>query len=228
MGELRYAALIGDLVTSRATGDRPRVQHELRELLPRLNDSLGAESLAAGFVLTAGDEVQALFRAPSRAVEAIRRVTDRLSAAPFEQGIAFGLGYGRLSTEELPPAPAQAENVALLDGPCFHLAREGLEAIKKEKSWVRARGFGAREDVVVDGLFELMAAIRGGWTAKQGWYALQTRELEQQKKVAELSGVSPSVVSESLKAAHFEAILKGERAARRLLESFDPEGAARA
>jgi hypothetical protein len=212
-----YLALIGDLVASRLNADRAGVQAALGALLADLNRELGPEVLAAPFVLTAGDELQALFRIPAPAVGAVQELTDALAITPLEQPIVFGLGLGSLSTGALPPPPAQAESAALLDGPCFHQARAALERAQKGRGWAACGGFGDDYDRVLDGLFELMGAIRGGWTAKQRLYAMERRRLDQQKEVAEQHRVSPSVVSESLKAASFDAILRGEEAARVLL-----------
>jgi hypothetical protein len=219
-----YLALIADLAASRLNPDRAGVQAALRALLADLNRDLGPAVLAAPFVLTAGDEVQALFRdvprepprpPGQRPVDALWKLTDEL--ATLEQPIVFGLGCGALSTGPLPPPPAQAESAALLDGPCFHRARAALERAQKSRGWVACSGFTPDFDLMLDGLFEVMGVIRGGWTAKQRAYALDMRRLDLQKDLAELHHVSPSVVSESLKAASFEAILHGEEAAHLLL-----------
>lgn len=208
-----YLALIGDLVASRDNPNRADVQRELQALLLGLSKRLGTKVLAAPFALTAGDEVQALFRAPERAVEALQELTDRLALAPLVQPIVFGLGFGALSTA----LPARAASAPLLDGPCFHQARAALERAQKARGWVACDGFGEPADRVLDALFALQHALRSGWTAKQRLYALEARRLGSQKEVAEAQGVNPSVVSESLKAASFEAILLGEEALRLLL-----------
>ena len=226
-----YLALIGDLVASRLHADRAGVQAALGALLADLNRELGPTVLAAPLALTAGDEIQALFRklpraAPRprahRAVEALQRITDEL--ATFEQPVVFGLGLGVISTGPLPPPPGQAESAAVLDGSCFHRAREALERAQKSRGWVACSGFPSDFNIMLDGLFEVMGALRSGWTAKQRSYALDMRRLERQKDLAELHHVSPSVVSESLKAASFEAILHGEEAARLLLARAADEG----
>jgi hypothetical protein len=215
-----YLALIGDLVASRQNPRRVELQETLLRLLAELNRDLGPDALAAPLALTAGDEVQGLFRGVERSAEpgvvgALRKLTDEL--AMLEQPIVFGLGFGALSTGPLPPPPGQAESPALLDGPCFHNARTALERAQKHGRWVVCAGFEPDLDRALDSLFELMGAIRAGWTAKQRVYAAEKRQLELQKDLAQRHNVSPSVVSESLKAASFEAIQRGEDAAQRLL-----------
>lgn len=231
MAEPPVLALIGDLVASREHPRRQEVQAELRRKLAALDEDLGPDVLGAPIALGAGDEVQALLRVPSHAVRVVQELTDHLQTAPLEHGpleqeIAFGLGWGALSTGPLPPPPARAESTALLDGPCFHAARTALERAQKQRLWVACGGLGGSRDLVLESLFELMGAIRGRWAPMQSRYALQMRRHGQQKGVAEEFGVSPSVISESLKAARFEAVLRGEEAARALLSALDPRPAA--
>ena len=199
-----YAALIGDVVDSRRHPDRAGLQRELTDALACANRETG-EGLAAPFSLTAGDEVQALFRDPADVVDAVVRITDAVAPAR----IVFGLGFGALETD-LGPDPA------FLDGPCFHRAREALAEARRQGSWLVARGLGDADDAVLSALFRLLGEIRAGWTELQAKHVAGARE-RPQKEVAEALGKAESTVSESLKAAGFQAILAGEEAARTFL-----------
>jgi SatD family (SatD) len=220
MEETHHAAVTGDLVASRkaSPASRAKVQQETLKVIEELNKDL-QQDLARPAVLTGGDEIQALFRVPSRAVEFVQVIRDRLySSATPHQDIVFGVGWGALSTGLLP----EATSVEQLDGTCFHLARETLTIAKKRKTWVVLHGFGTDEDRTLTSLFELMGAIRAGWTIKQSRYTVDLRELGQRISVARLHGVSPSVITESLQQSHIEAIMNGEEAARLILHQFDP------
>ena len=223
MGETHYAAVTGDLVASRKVPapSRAQIQRGTLEALEELNGALGAV-LARPAVLTAGDEIQALLRVPSRVVGFVQVLEDRLfGAAGAEQDIAFGVGWGELSTGLLSPA----EGVEQLDGACFHRAREALVRAKKRKLWAVFQGFGELEDRTLTSLFELMGAIRAGWTAKQHTHTLDLRQLGKRIAVARRRAVSPSVITESLQLSRFDAIQNGEETARRLLARFDPSEA---
>lgn len=214
-------AVIGDLVGSR---EEPAAwRRELNKLvagaLGTLNRDLGPQLLAAPIVQTAGDEIQALFRGPRGPVELIQRLTDFLHGRA-ERPIAFGLGCGTIFTHDVPRAPRQLENVALVDGPAFHDARAALERVQKKRGWVACQGLGESGDLILDYIFESMWSIRSRWTALQSHRTVQMRELGVQKEVARQEGLSPSVVSEALKAASFSTILAGEEAARRALACF--------
>jgi hypothetical protein len=207
-GEPRYVALIGDIAGSRSLPNRAEIQDQLRELFLALNRDLPEGHLAAPLAFSAGDQFQALLHRPESAMEIIRWLADEMHPIRFHHG----LGYGPLTT-------SLRSEVGFLDGPCFHSAREALERGTGQDRWVSSSGFG--EDVVrqIDAIFRLMDAIRSGWTEKQNRYARHARTLPQ-KEVATLLEVSPSVVSESLKAARFEAVREGEEAARILLAPF--------
>lgn len=212
-----YVALIGDVVASRELKQhyRPMLQHNLPIWLADLNQELGPGVLAAPLTLTAGDEIQGLFRRAEGIVDVVQELTDHLFG--FAGDVRFGAGRGSLTTGPIPAEPGQAPNPALLDGPAFHRARASLEAAQRSRAWIRFEGFEEPLDEVLDALFSLMAAVRSRWSAKQGRYSYRARAPIPQKVLARELHISPSVVSESLKAANHEAILAGEQAARLLL-----------
>ncbi len=202
-----FVAVIGDILGSRQLRDRAGVQRRLRSALEQINAWVATEGLAAAFRLTAGDEFQGLLTRPELIVDITRRLADALP----ELRIIFGVGRGELTTELYP-------DVGSLDGPCFHLAREALDTAREDDVWLRARGFGPPFDATTSALFRLLDIVRRDWTEKQARYAREART-RLQKDVAAMFDVSPSVVSESLKAASFQAVLEAEEAARSLLKA---------
>ena len=208
-----FVALIGDIVGSRRLEGRQAVQTQVEQSLARLTDELAASHLVAPLVLTAGDEIQGLFREPP----AVLPVVLGLSEALHPVRMAFGLGLGTLTTWG---GVGEGVNVARMDGPCFHRARDALTVAKKERRWLSASGFGENSDVVLSALFLLMGTIRFGWTRRQALFVREARGALQKDVAAKLQ-VSPSVVSESLKAAGFSSLLEGEEAVRRLLAAVE-------
>lgn len=228
MGARRYLTLIGDLVHSRRNEARAEVQASLIEWLDEVAKGAAREIYAARPQLTAGDEIQCLFARPEAAMDLIQELTDRLYGAPLRQRIAFGLGWGTLSTTgphaELPGA---YDRVSILDGECFHLAREALSQARQTRGWVVCQGFPSPFDAGLTSLFQLMGTIRGEWTGTQAWLTYARRNYQTQKETAEdadglvLEGlgkrIGASAISQSLQAAHLNAILAGEDAVRELL-----------
>lgn len=210
--ERSYAALTGDLVDSRRLRDRGAVQRALRTAIGRLNERLEPDTAATRLALAAGDEVQVLLAKPAAAVEIMVELAD--AAAPA--AIVFGLGFGALATD---PDP----DPAVVDGPCFHRARAALRLARRRRRWGAAEGFGATEDAALSALLGLLGAVRARWTATQLRYVHAARSAPQ-REVAARFGVSPSVVSESLKSASFTMVLEGEEAVRQILTRFGSNG----
>ncbi|QDU68001.1 SatD family protein [Engelhardtia mirabilis] len=220
--ETEVLALIGDIVRSRELPDRAQVQERLGACVDALAQRLPAGVVLAGPTLTAGDEVQLLLapEGASAAVQAIRL----LDGAVRPARMSFGIGWGRLSTpiEDGAQAP-----IGRLDGPCFHAARSALEAAREQGRWVMTAGWSTPSGaMILDGLFALLGHQRAGWTDKQASTVAAARD-RMQKDVAEELGVQPSVVSERLKAAGFEACVAGERSAELLLAQLAGAGAER-
>jgi hypothetical protein len=202
-----FGALIGDVVESRRHANRARLQRELERVLDGVNRRSG-RALAAPLSLTAGDEVQGLFREPAAVVDAVVEIAD----AVFPARLLYGLGFGALETD-LGPDPA------LLDGPCFHRARAALGEARGLGAWLVTHGLGDREDLVVTALFRLLGELRSRWTSIQAVHVAQARR-HSQKEVAERLGKAESTISESLKAAGFQTVLAGEEALRAVLGEF--------
>lgn len=198
MDTLRYVALIGDIRGSRDLEDRAQVQERFERTLEDANETFD-EAIAADLVITTGDEFQGLFTTPSAALEALVAVADELAPVRF----VFGLGHGTLETKLKPQAVG-------MDGPCFHRARQALEAASQDQVFARVSGFGSSTDPWANTVLDLVGALRQRWTDRQQAFIRAYRELPTQRAVAERFEVSPSVVSESLTAASFHRVHDAE------------------
>lgn len=202
-----YFAIIGDLVRSREMADRAAVQLRFRRAVEEVNHTVG-DHLAVPLKVTAGDEVQAVTDHP----EALVDVMVALSDALVPEGLAWGWGYGELTTD-------LGDDVSLLDGPCLHRAREAVEAAKKRSSWLEISGMSEPSGQVLSALMNLIGSIRSGWTERQAEVVRVSRG-RLQIETAERLGVDPSTVSRTLSAAHASRVVAGEEAARALLRSL--------
>ncbi|MGH9380181.1 MAG: SatD family protein [Thermoanaerobaculia bacterium] len=213
-GEPTWLALLADLVGSRRVADRGKVQGRLVAAVDALNARHETE-LAAPLAVSRGDEVQGLFAASPQSRAAAVSVVVALADALHPVEWRCGLGWGGLTT---PLGP----QVVRLDGPAFHRARAALERAQAEGRWLAAEGLGSATERPLEGLFALMQAARRRWTDRQLEFIRAARDLLQ-KDVAAHFEVSPSTVSESLKAAGYGAVLEGEAAAETLLSQFGIE-----
>ena len=203
-------ALIADVRDSRGIADRAGFQRHLIDLVQELDRELQPGGVGKA-ELTSGDEIQGLFHRPREVVPALVRIADAIH--PTE--IVFGIGYGALTTD---PSP----RVSLMDGPCLHNARAGLEEAQRRGVWGVVQGFSDTEDALLTSAFELMGIIRSGWKTRQALYVRSTRTASTQAEVAEEFNVYPSVVSESLQAAHFKEVVRAEEAIAVALDAFGP------
>lgn len=194
-----WTAVLGDWAGSRSVPERRWARTRLVQAIEDANDRLG---LPRRIETGEPEAVRALLPQQSdRALDVVVEITERVHPAP----IAFGLGGGPLESES-PPR-----------GDCVENAREALERARKKHRWVSVRGFGEREDPLLDALFHLMGSVRRRWTERQCEVVRAARTEPVRKRIAAMLGVSPSVVTEALQAAGFDAIVEGERAARTLL-----------
>lgn len=204
---MTYFAVIGDLNDSRELENRAEVQHQMQAVIAQLNEQTAGRHTAP-LKLTAGDEVQGISEDPCYALEVVLALSDAVAPAQF----SWGVGFGELSTDI-------TDDVALLDGPCFHEARKALEKSRRKGCWFEAEGIDSYSSTVLNAMMNLMGAIREDWTAKQAAYVRQARD-HSQIDVARSTGKAPSTISRALRATKFDRVVEGEHAARLVLEQL--------
>lgn len=204
---MSYFAIIGDLVGSRQMTDRAAVQVRFREAVDEANE-VAHTHLTVPLKLTAGDEVQGITDQP----EALVEIMVNLSGALAPASLAWGWGYGELTTDML-------DDVSLLDGPCLHRARDAVSAAKKGSSWLEIAGFPEPAAQVLSALMNLIGSVRADWTERQAEVVRASRG-RLQVEAAERLGVGPSTVSRTLSAAHASRVFAAEEAAKALLASL--------
>ena len=116
-----YAALVGDVIASRQTGDREELQQFLDEAMIRGNSVATA---VQPLRMTIGDEFQGLFDDVQSAISATLHI--RLALLPSVD-VRIGIGWGTLDMVPKDPPFGQ-------DGPCWWRAREAIDEVKKSES----------------------------------------------------------------------------------------------
>ncbi len=177
-----YVAIIADAVGSRQLAPRRRaaLQRAVRAVLGEANRRWRS-ALAARFAVTQGDEFQGLLAGPGPLWEVVHGLRAALAGSEW----VIACGRGAVST----PLAATAPEV---DGPCFHRAREALEAAKRNGSVLAFGGF----DPMVTALGQYYSALYRGWTARQREVATQLRvERGGRRRLARRMRITPSAVS---------------------------------
>ncbi len=114
------AAVIGDVVRSRAAPDRPDLHARLEKLLAEANEVLAP---VVPLRITVGDEFQGCFASVGEAAHATLWLG--LQLAPTT-GLRHGIGWGAVAV--------LADEPRVEDGPGWWSAREAIEAVKREES----------------------------------------------------------------------------------------------
>jgi len=191
--------------------DRPS---SLESEVAQVQQLLINRDLAAPFVVQGGG-IQAVFRTGVGVTRALAELSDRMHPFRWQFGIGFGTFESRSDATGL-----------VLDGSCLDRARAALWTARRDRRSSVAVGFGSPEDSTLATILELIDQIRGRWTRRQAETVRAARDAKG-KEVAAAFGVSPSVVSESLKAASFKPLLRAERSLTEAFERFGTEGSYR-
>lgn len=225
MGEV-YFALIGDIIGSRSIESRAEIQRRLGDKLREINEREGDKNLAAGFVITLGDEFQGLIRAGGSFNPIYAALEIKNAMYPVK--LRFAIGIGGMSTDIDPHMAIGA------DGEAFHRARESMNLVRSYERLhsVPREGDGAVRinsgdnsfDDTVNTLLTLTGVIRKAWTERQGEIArkcldcMMAEAAFSQTEAAKELGITQGTVSKSLNSSNALAYLGGVGMAARLID----------
>jgi hypothetical protein len=202
--ETSYAALLGDVIASRHSGDREELQHMLDDAMSRGN---AAGQPVQPLRMTIGDEFQGLFGSVAEAVSASLQI--RMTLRPTVD-VRIGIGWGTLDLVPQDPPFGQ-------DGPCWWRAREAIEEVKKSESsnsvprsvrtLVRT---GESSDELINAYLVSRDHITAGWDEVDVEIARLFRDGVNQTKISEQVGLSQSSVSRRLQSHGILTVLQFE------------------
>lgn len=189
-------AVIGDVVASRKIAARAEFDARLRAALERLND--GRAGLLSPYTVTIGDEIQAVF---ARAGGVFHDALEVL-AAIHPQGMRFAFGLGALST------PLNRERAIGMDGPAFHLARAGIERLKRSGERFTVAGEGLNAPGLARAGLALASAHMRRWNATRLGALCGLGRGEAVKDTAARLGVSEQAIYKTIEAGDLEAVAR--------------------
>ena len=115
-----YCVINMDIVGSRKIKDRKQLQDNLKSFIDKINHKYSGV-LAAPITITLGDEWQVITNKPSEAYNIVHDFQQLLWKEHIE--LYAGIGMGEISTPLY-------QDVRMMDGSCFHAAREAINLIK--------------------------------------------------------------------------------------------------
>ena len=159
-----HFALIGDIVKSKKIENRYQFQEKLDSCFKVINEQY-QNYLAANFLITIGDEFQALFIDPSKIFEIISKI--EVEMEPVK--IRFAIGCGEIITG--------IQNTLSIgtDGPAWWMARDAINELKRnhEKGLrgvqnIKIKGLKDRMDNdLINNSLSLCFNLKEGWTQPQ-------------------------------------------------------------
>lgn len=197
----RWVAVIGDMVHSRELSARSRAtaQRDFAKLITLLNRRF-RRSIASRFVITLGDEFQALLSDPA----VIPDLVWMIETEYHQRDVRLGFGFGTLHT----PIQPVALNI---DGPVLHHARTAITVARNRRILGGVfEGFGAYDEILT-GFAQVLREIRRRLTERQREVVAMMRSGKTQMETAAALGISKQAVSEHAMAAGWEASKLAER-----------------
>ncbi|MCW2760342.1 MAG: hypothetical protein JWR85_543 [Marmoricola sp.] len=209
------ATVIGDVVASRTSPDRPALHAALVDLLERANVALGP---VVPLRLTVGDEFQGCF---SRVGEALHATLWLRSQLAPEADLRHGVGWGGVAV--------LADSPRVEDGPGWWAAREAIEAVKLDegragtrlrRTAYRRAGEGAATEGpdpdAVNAALMCRDQMVGSVSERSLRLLRGTLAGRSQAELAEDEGISPSAVSQRVRKDGLAVIVAADELLRRV------------
>jgi len=205
------AAVIGDVVGSRAYGDRGALHRRLEEALVEANRSVGPDATSGSALrITVGDEFQGAFADVGTALAVTTRL--RLALLP-EVDVRFGIGWGA--------AEVLGQNPRVEDGPAWWAARDAIVAVVEEArrpahrrrrtAYHRADGAPGPDPAAVNAALVCRDELLGALSARSLGVLRGLLEEKSQREIAEEVGITPSAVSQRVRRDGLAALAQAER-----------------
>lgn len=180
------AALLGDMVGSRAAPDRLRLQQDITSVLEDVDRTVGGSP-----AFTVGDEFQARYPTIEDAVEASLQLHLRTVGLIR---LRVGIGWGELIAEDPEREPFGQ------DGPCWWRAREAIEDVDRSSRgrspeyWTAARTETSL-DPLLNGYLLFRDRLLAGFDEVDARIAIGLLEGRSQSVLADELGMNKSSVS---------------------------------
>lgn len=152
---VNVVVLIADIIDSREIEHRSHFQDELVHCLNTINKE--AHTLLSPYTVTLGDEFQAVYASGTEILDHILSIQVNFFPVRFR----FSIGFGEIATQ------INTKQALGMDGPVFHLAREGMNRLKKTKYTVIGLfGFTSDSLETINSGLVLSSSVMADWKAE--------------------------------------------------------------
>lgn len=201
MGRDQYAAMKIDIVQSRVYPEREKLQEVFLEVTERANKRF-EKIIIARFVVTHGDELQALLRVDEEIVEVIHFFMEEMDGleeiSSLKIRLRVGIGIGTLTTS------LNQEAAIGMDGPAFNFAKDAIDYAHDRKKYAVVKTASSRRSQVINTVLDLQFALREEWNRTQQRIIRRAKDGLSQAAIAAELGISQPAVSKNLAAAKWK------------------------
>lgn len=188
-------ALIGDIVGSRQIKKRADFDERLSVALQGLNRQ--RSGLLSPYTVTIGDEIQALFSNAGQ----LFCDTVTIQAAIYPQRMRFSIGVGELVT------PVNPLHAIGMDGPAFHLARDGISTLKKNNDLYIIQGE-TPNLVLINSSLGLVSHFMHKWSRTRLQVLEDLMHAKTVKEIAAAHGISEQAVYKNIHAGELDKVIE--------------------
>lgn len=203
-----YAVITGDIIKSRQAKNRLELQSDIEAKLNLINNKF-ARDIATNFQITLGDEFQGMIKS----LTAIPIITSTLREHLYPTNVRLSIGLGSITTD-------MNSSISKMDGPAFHLSRQGINQISKEEERLTIYTTNDEEANNILNAITLLTDILLQKRTDKQWEAIRLYRKEKNlKKVADKLNVKFQNIHKRLQAAHWDAWNQTEKFLSKYLAS---------
>lgn len=195
-----YLVITGDVINSKKNENFDTI---FKEKVKLLNERY--PNKISLFSISRGDEVQGVVPYDKNIFRDIRIL--RSTLYPIKLRVAIGVGDVYLEESEI-----DSSNSWSMNGETFHIAREILTKVSKEKLIVTKVGAKNKTiENILNSFYLMNDSIIEKWSEKNWEIALSYEKTNSYAETAVLFGISRSAVWQKIKSMKFDSILNSEK-----------------
>jgi len=192
---MKYLVLIGDIVASRSSVDRKKLQKSFNQVLKELNKN--NKGLISPYTITLGDEFQVVYDSGDRAL----KDTATIQAALYPAMVRFSFAIDTITT-----AINKKQSIGM-DGPAFYHARDGINSLKDENCLYRLYGLNPDTVDLANASLTLISNTVRKWKGSRFEILKALIQEKSIKEIASALDISDKGVYKNISDGHIKDVL---------------------
>lgn len=191
---MQVVAVIGDIVASRKSLDRATLQRTFEQVVQGLNQT--QDAILSPYTITLGDEFQAVLKDGYAALRDSLKILGELHPGR----VRFSIAVGELSTA------LKGDSALGMDGPAFHRARDGMEALKDSGGTYHVSGLPDDVSELINSSLQITGLGMRTWRKNRYEIMVGLHEGEKVKDMSDRLGISDKAIYKNIQDSGMEDI----------------------